>query len=220
MYLHTDHLGAVVKATDEVQAVVWDVDRKPFGERESLVGQVEVPLGFPGQYFDEETNNYYNYFRVYDPGTGRYLQSDPIGLGGGINTFAYVGGNPLLYIDPEGLQFLGAPPPPGVPGGPWTWQPDPHNSRGGRFQDPAGNRANWDPSGHWDVEDKDGNRQRYDRWGNKTDRHRNPGRKGSDKPIKNWPKPRFNPLYWIPDICIFMPELCDPNLRPDTPGCS
>ncbi|MES9834065.1 MAG: RHS repeat-associated core domain-containing protein [Candidatus Thiodiazotropha sp. DIVDIV] len=104
MYLHTDHLGAVVKATDEVQAVVWDVDRKPFGERESLVGQVEVPLGFPGQYFDEETNNYYNYFRDYDPTTGRYLQSDPIGLAGGLNTYVYVNGNPLIYTDPKGLD--------------------------------------------------------------------------------------------------------------------
>ncbi|MES9930441.1 MAG: RHS repeat-associated core domain-containing protein, partial [Candidatus Thiodiazotropha sp. 6PDIVS] len=82
---------------------VWDVDRKPFGERESLVGQVEVPLGFPGQYFDEETNIYYNYFRDYDPTTGRYLQSDPIGLIGGLSTYAYVEGNPIVNTDVMGL---------------------------------------------------------------------------------------------------------------------
>jgi RHS repeat-associated protein len=83
--------------------VVWDAVRKPFGERTVAVGQVEVLLGFPGQYFDEETGNFYNYRRDYDPTTGRYLQSDPIGLAGGINTYAYVGGNPNKYTDQYGL---------------------------------------------------------------------------------------------------------------------
>ena len=51
---------------------------------------------------------YYNYFRDYDPAIGRYIESDPIGLVGGFNTFGYVGGNPLTFIDPRGLQSIAA----------------------------------------------------------------------------------------------------------------
>jgi RHS repeat-associated protein len=71
---------------------------------------VAVNLRFPGQYFDEEANLSYNYFRSYDSRTGRYTRPDPIGLDGGLNQFIYVGGNPLSYVDPDGrnaLLFLG-----------------------------------------------------------------------------------------------------------------
>lgn len=64
----------------------------------------------PGQYFDAETWTHYNYHRDYDPAIGRYIESDPIGLGGGINTFAYVDGSPLLKVDPRGLIPPGADP--------------------------------------------------------------------------------------------------------------
>jgi RHS repeat-associated protein len=66
-------------------------------------------LRFPGQYFDKETGTHYNYYRDYDPSIGRYIQSDPIGLTAGPNTYSYVGGNPLTYFDPQGkaAQALG-----------------------------------------------------------------------------------------------------------------
>lgn len=69
----------------------------------SSLGAFELNLRFPGQYFDKETNNHYNYYRDYSPEIGRYIESDPIGLRGGLNTYAYVGGKPLSWSDPSGL---------------------------------------------------------------------------------------------------------------------
>ena len=61
-------------------------------------------LRFPGQYFDSETGKHYNYFRDYDPALGRYVESDLIGLSGGLNTYSYVWQAPLSYLDPHGLE--------------------------------------------------------------------------------------------------------------------
>jgi RHS repeat-associated protein len=56
-------------------------------------------------YYQAETGLNYNYFRDYDPQTGRYLESDPIGLDGGINTYAYANGDPLGTFD-HSIEFV------------------------------------------------------------------------------------------------------------------
>jgi RHS repeat-associated protein len=61
-------------------------------------------LRFPGQQYDSVTGFNYNYFRDYDPAVARYVQSDPIGLKGGVNSYLYVVANPLALIDPRGLK--------------------------------------------------------------------------------------------------------------------
>jgi RHS repeat-associated protein len=68
---------------------------------------VLVNLRNPGQYFDQETGLLYNIARYYNPQAGRYISSDPIGLGGGLNTYAYVFDNPLTRIDPNGNLSFG-----------------------------------------------------------------------------------------------------------------
>ena len=92
--------------------IVWQWNSDAFGSllpNEDPDGNgtpTTVNLRFPGQYFDKETGLHYNYFRDYDPKTGRYLESDPIGLMGGLNTYGHVGGNPLTFIDPYGLETV------------------------------------------------------------------------------------------------------------------
>ena len=101
--MHTDHLGTPQLVTDNTQAIVWQADYKPFGEATMTTELVTNNLRFPGQYFDGETGLYYNYFRDYDPSIGRYIESDPIGLRGGLSTYLYTVANPISRVDPSGL---------------------------------------------------------------------------------------------------------------------
>ncbi|MGH8550154.1 MAG: RHS repeat domain-containing protein [Methylococcales bacterium] len=115
--IHSDHLNTPRLIVNQANQIVWRWDNTdPFGnnpanENPSGLGVFTNNLRFPGQFFDKETNTHYNYFRDYDPGVGRYIQGDPIGLEGGMNLYGYVGQNPISYVDPLGLQAVPAPVP-------------------------------------------------------------------------------------------------------------
>jgi RHS repeat-associated protein len=109
-YLHTDQLGTPVAMTSGgLGQLEWSAVLRPFGEVETITGTESLALRLPGQVFDPETGFHQNWHRDYDPRLGRYLQSDPIGLEGGLNTYGYAGGNPVNLIDPSGM-FAGAVP--------------------------------------------------------------------------------------------------------------
>jgi RHS repeat-associated protein len=105
-YLHTDHLATPRLGTDQAGIPVWRWERPAFGDAPPSLQLRTVNLRFPGQYHDAESGLHYNHFRDYDPQTGRYVESDPVGLDGGINTHAYAGGHPLTRIDPLGLYEM------------------------------------------------------------------------------------------------------------------
>lgn len=102
-HLHSDHLNTPRSATNAAGLEVWEWNSPAFGGR-AASGTLTINLRFPGQYYDAETGFHYNYFRDYDPETGRYVQSDPIGLNGGLNTYMYAEGNPISKFDFWGLQ--------------------------------------------------------------------------------------------------------------------
>jgi RHS repeat-associated protein len=102
-----DHLGTPLVVTDGTGKSVWEALYKPFGEASVHPSSTIVNnFRFPGQYYDQETGLHYNYFRYYNPQTGRYITPDPLGLEGGINLFLYAGANPLRWIDLWGLDSL------------------------------------------------------------------------------------------------------------------
>ncbi|UUZ56516.1 RHS repeat-associated core domain-containing protein [Massilia sp. H-1] len=108
-YVFADHLNTPRLIADTADRARWRWHSNPFGstipeENPSGLGKLVYGQRFPGQYYDAESGLHYNYFRDYDPQTGRYVESDPIGLRGGINTYGYVGGNPVSRIDPLGLE--------------------------------------------------------------------------------------------------------------------
>lgn len=133
-FYHTDHLGTPLLMTNGNGTIVWEGELLPFGERYSVKGNVINNIGLPGQYYDIEIKQYYNWWRYYNDELGRYKSFDPIlhpangppakasSCGNSafgstfdsllftpikLNPFIYVGGNPINYIDPKGLFIYG-----------------------------------------------------------------------------------------------------------------
>jgi RHS repeat-associated protein len=109
MFIHTDHLDTPRVIQDRAGRTRWTWLAEPFGnqapnQNPQSLGELSFNLRMPGQYFDREVNLFYNRARLYDAGIGRYVTSDPIGLEGGINTYAYAFSQPTALTDPNGLN--------------------------------------------------------------------------------------------------------------------
>src|SRR5690606_6888181 len=104
---HNDHLWTPQRLTDTEGSITWRGRQEAFGKTESITDNIDTPidnpLRFPGQYHDEETGTHYNFHRDYLPETGRYVESDPIGLEGGISTYSYAQNSSLRFVDSFGL---------------------------------------------------------------------------------------------------------------------
>jgi RHS repeat-associated protein len=104
VYVHSDQLNNPQKITNPSRTLVWDREQEPFGETYATpTNTTSTNHRFPGQYADAENSLSYNNMRDYDSSVGFYVESDPIGLMGGLNPYVYAAGNPTEIVDPLGL---------------------------------------------------------------------------------------------------------------------
>jgi RHS repeat-associated protein len=132
-WYRNDQLGTPQKVTTTVGAVAWAGIYSSFGSlQETTTTGFTNNLRMAGQYFDAETGLYYNLNRYYDPTTGRYLRTDP--LGQGLNLYAYCFNNPVNFMDPYGLCATTEV---------WNWWSDVAITTGEFWTDPSENGWDW-----------------------------------------------------------------------------
>ena len=112
-YIEPDHLGTprvIIEVVRNVPVWKWDLRSEAFGngvqdlDPDGDANSFVFDMRFPGQRYDAASGLNYNYFRDgYDASTGRYTQSDPVGLMAGVSTYGYVSGSPLVWFDMYGL---------------------------------------------------------------------------------------------------------------------
>jgi RHS repeat-associated protein len=118
-YVFTNQVAAPIRVEDDAGKTVWSAQLGPYGAaRIDPSSTIDMPLRFPGHYFDRETGLHYNRNRYYSPELGRYLQTDPAGLAGGINAYGYRP-DPLTAVDIDGLGLA-------LPHKPTARNPAPH----------------------------------------------------------------------------------------------
>jgi RHS repeat-associated protein len=104
-FVRADHIGRPVFATNSTGVKVWSATYHPFGGVHVSTGTLP-PNRFPGQWFQSESGLHQNWMRDYDPTTGRYLQTDPLGLIAGMSVYGYANQSPMMYLDPNGENPL------------------------------------------------------------------------------------------------------------------
>jgi RHS repeat-associated protein len=105
-YFAQDVQGNITGLLDSTGTVVQEYNYRPFGEAQADAGSVVNPYRYKGREWDNEARLYFMRARYYDPQLGRFISEDPIGLAGGINPMAFVGGEPVNRADPSGLDCV------------------------------------------------------------------------------------------------------------------
>lgn len=105
-WVHADHLNRPMAMTNAAKSIQWRATYEPFGTVQSVTGTASTDQRFPGQWYNLETGLHYNWYRHFDPTTGRYLQPDPLGMPDGPNRFAYAVNTPQMAVDPDGRSIF------------------------------------------------------------------------------------------------------------------